>query len=65
MPIYEYRCAHCDTTFESLSMPSEARHGGTICPKCGTIGAERIPSTFGNYKIKGDNSASTRPIKGK
>jgi putative FmdB family regulatory protein len=34
MPIYEYRCAPCDHTFETLIRhQSEAAH----CPKCGGI----------------------------
>jgi putative FmdB family regulatory protein len=34
MPLYEYRCAPCDHTFETLiRRPTDAAH----CPKCGSV----------------------------
>jgi putative FmdB family regulatory protein len=39
MPLYDYRCAQCDQSFE-------ARHGidapAPICPNCGAAGVQRI-----------------------
>jgi putative FmdB family regulatory protein len=40
MPIYEYRCRECDTTFELL-----VRSGTTVtCPACGSLAAEKLIS---------------------
>ena len=34
MPVYEYRCADCASTFEKL-VPISADGGPTPCPECG------------------------------
>lgn len=57
MPLYDYRCRSCEVNFESVSKPYEP----VRCPECGTLGAERMVTSFGGYEIKGDNSSSVRP----
>ncbi len=61
MPIYEYYCKPCHEIFESLIMPLETQYGGTLCPECRTVGAERVMSIPAHYTINGDNSSSTPP----
>jgi putative FmdB family regulatory protein len=43
MPLYEYRCSHCDKPFEKYARtfndPAE-------CPVCGTAEVTRLLSTF-------------------
>lgn len=52
MPIYEYRCAPCDTRFEAfLAAAADA----PACPRCGGSDLKRLMSTFaasvpGGYK---------------
>ncbi len=41
MPMYDYRCPHCQTTFEQLE--SYSRADGVPCPYCGyRYGQRRI-----------------------
>jgi putative FmdB family regulatory protein len=44
MPIYEYRCSQCDTTFSRLQAIGQS-DGKLACPECGGE-ARRILSTF-------------------
>jgi putative FmdB family regulatory protein len=40
MPIYEYRCRNCDTTFEAL-----VRGGDVVtCPHCGSSSLDKLLS---------------------
>jgi putative FmdB family regulatory protein len=44
MPIYEYHCSQCGTTFEQLVL---AKNGDpAACTKCGSAAVERKFSTF-------------------
>ena len=43
MPIYEYRCADCDRSFEALVRPGDR---GAQCPKCHGSKLTREMSTF-------------------
>jgi putative FmdB family regulatory protein len=45
MPLYEYRCADCDTTFEKFvrSMTAEVDF---VCPKCHSGSVTKAFSTF-------------------
>lgn len=45
MPMYEYKCPACGTTFEEL-VPSEAAGRKVACPKCGQRNVERQLSVF-------------------
>lgn len=40
MPIYEYRCRECDTTFQVIVRGSTA----VTCPGCGSLSAEKLIS---------------------
>ena len=44
MPIFEYRCAECDTRFEDLVLNGKA--APVACKQCGGSSVERVFSTF-------------------
>lgn len=44
MPIYEFRCGSCRTTFETLCRDTRAE--GVVCPQCGGTSLSRLISTF-------------------
>ena len=57
MPIYEYLCKDCDTTYERLVRSSAER---VECPKCGSGRKELQFSTFSSLNGSGPgNSASS------
>ncbi len=41
MPVYEYRCDDCGSTFEKLVR----RKGAITCPDCGSTSLEKLLST--------------------
>ncbi len=45
MPIYVYRCEHCEERFERL-VPMSANSATSTCPKCGAGEARKQISTF-------------------
>ena len=45
MPIYEYKCRKCDTTFEMLQNMNED-NSKIQCPQCQTDKPDRILSLF-------------------
>ncbi len=45
MPIYEYRCKQCGSTFEKLVKLS-TKTSEIECPKCGARRAEKAMSVF-------------------
>ncbi len=45
MPIYEYRCQHCEERFEQL-VPLRAEHPPVTCPRCGTQEIRKLLSAF-------------------
>ena len=45
MPVYEYKCAACEATFEELVL-SERDARQVVCPKCGEKKVARVPSVF-------------------
>ncbi len=45
MPIYEYKCSKCDTTFEEL-VPSEQKKP-LPCPSCSSEDTKKIMSAAG------------------
>ncbi|MCT4562859.1 MAG: zinc ribbon domain-containing protein [Maledivibacter sp.] len=45
MPIYEYRCGQCDSTFEKLVKITD--DSIQECPKCESTDVKREFSTFG------------------
>ncbi len=44
MPIFEYRCKECGTTFEALVFSSNSDE--IECEKCGSKETEKLMSTF-------------------
>jgi putative FmdB family regulatory protein len=60
MPIYEYHCKSCDTTFEKMIRWSEADRPPT-CPHCQSQETHKKISTFaslGNQASGGTSSSS-------
>lgn len=57
MPIFEYRCHDCKTTFEKLIFPSE-KEEGIACPKCGSKQLERLLSNFGFRMASGSTMSA-------
>ncbi len=57
MPIYEYRCAHCQRIFQKLQRigadSSEVR-----CPHCGASEVDRQLSTFASASTSGGAASS-------
>ena len=45
VPIYEYECQSCRTSFEQY-LKSAADEASVTCPECGTQHPMRIPSVF-------------------
>jgi putative FmdB family regulatory protein len=61
MPIYEYRCAACDTQFEELVSASAT--STPPCPSCGAGDAKRIFSTFATEWFPSNVSWHNMPSK--
>ena len=45
MPMYEYRCQHCEERFERL-VSLRAEQPPVTCPRCGTQEIRKLLSTF-------------------
>jgi putative FmdB family regulatory protein len=54
MPIYEYRCAGCDRSFEAFVRPGD---DSTQCPHCHSSKLTRELSTFA-ARSNGDTTAA-------
>ncbi|MGB0059468.1 FmdB family zinc ribbon protein [Candidatus Binatus sp.] len=54
MPIYEYRCAKCDRSFEAFVRPGDAAE----CPHCHGSKLTREMSTFAARGSSGDGAAA-------
>jgi len=52
MPIYEYKCIECGTTFEFLLLHNETETD-VYCSKCGEKNVKRIYQTGGIFIFKG------------
>jgi putative FmdB family regulatory protein len=60
MPIYDFRCVQCGTTFEEL-VRSTTRDDEVTCPECGGKQAERqigAPSVLGASSSRGGGGCS-------
>jgi putative FmdB family regulatory protein len=55
MPIYEYRCADCDRSFEAFVRPGD---GSAQCPNCHGSKLTREMSTFAARADNGDDAAA-------
>ncbi|MGH2457262.1 MAG: FmdB family zinc ribbon protein [Chloroflexota bacterium] len=56
MPLYEYRCADCDTRFEKLTTFQKA-DDGIACPECGASQPRRLISLFASLSPSGDGGS--------
>ena len=57
MPLYEFQCTECHSTFEELVRVS-APAADVACPKCGSRHVRRKVSTFAS-KTSGGSSVSS------
>jgi putative FmdB family regulatory protein len=57
MPIYEYRCQHCEERFEKL-VPLRAEQPPVTCPHCGTHEIRKLLSTFATTESNRTSSQS-------
>jgi putative FmdB family regulatory protein len=55
MPIYEYRCAECDRSFEAFVRPGDRT---AQCPHCDGKKLTREMSTFAARASNGDGAAA-------
>lgn len=58
MPIYEYRCSHCEHEFEELVSFSAADRS-LACPSCLEPAAERLFSPFAMHVSGGSRVSSS------
>jgi putative FmdB family regulatory protein len=49
MPIYEYKCSHCQARFEKLVRSKEPTNCIPPCPRCGGKDTERVMSAFARH----------------
>jgi putative FmdB family regulatory protein len=56
MPLYEYKCADCETSFEKLTRHAVA--DSVICPQCGGTHARRLISVFASFSQSTDGSVT-------
>ena len=55
MPIFEYACDECGTTFERLTLrPQSVVH--TPCPQCGSTQTTKVFSTFSTQASAGSGA---------
>ncbi len=55
MPIFEFLCRPCNTIFSFLSLsPQPGRD--PVCPRCGSGGLERVPSSFAVSRKSADRT---------
>lgn len=50
MPIYEFRCAKCKTTFDKLVRGEVTSQNPVICPSCGSKRTRRLVSRVSSYR---------------
>lgn len=55
MPVYEYKCKQCGTTFQVLKSISK-KDEEQKCPNCGSIQTERLISQFMSKTTSCDSS---------
>lgn len=57
MPLYEYRCDDCHTTFEKF-VRSFSSHGEIRCPECNS---EDVNKAFSTFATSGTTTKSSTP----
>ena len=60
MPLYEYRCRHCDARFELLQS-SGAGSTAVRCPECDAKAVERVLSTFATASAAAGGHSAAAP----
>lgn len=63
MPIFEYRCRHCDHCFETV-VYNAAEECGVRCPQCDCAEIEKMLSLFSRSCSSRDSSAACAPSGG-
>lgn len=58
MPIFEYTCPACGTTFERLVLRPQATNP-IPCPQCGHADTMKVFSTFSTQANAGASASST------
>lgn len=58
MPMYEYRCRNCGSTFDELVTSSQA-DSDISCPECGKYEAEKLMSAFASSGGSTSSSVSS------
>jgi putative FmdB family regulatory protein len=58
MPLYEYHCADCDTTFETLRSMSKANEP-IPCRNCSSSATSRLFSVFAAFSRSNDGQRRT------
>ena len=59
MPIYEYHCENCDTSFETLVRPGHDDDAG--CPACSSVKISREMSVFASRASSGGGEPTGTP----
>lgn len=64
MPLYDYKCAECETVFEEL-VRSSSEESELRCPKCGSAAVKRQISSFAmGTSSSAERGASSSSISG-
>jgi putative FmdB family regulatory protein len=59
MPLYEYRCTHCDEEFEDL-VRAGTREVEVACPACGRVGGAR--RRLSAFAVAGGTTLGSLPV---
>ncbi|HEX8832935.1 MAG TPA: zinc ribbon domain-containing protein [Abditibacteriaceae bacterium] len=59
MPIYEYRCASCETVFEELVSTGDEREA-LPCPSCSSRETRRLLSVFSGHSGSGSQPGASK-----
>lgn len=63
MPIYDYRCTDCSSTYDVLHMGKEVQED-VVCPSCGSHNHQRLigtPNFAMSAKTGGTSTLSSTP----
>jgi len=60
MPLYEYTCKDCGSTFEQL-IAARDRDSGVVCPDCGSKHVQRLICAFAIGKAATGSSSVSCP----
>lgn len=63
MPIFEFKCNHCNQVFDEL-VPRETTGDLLKCPKCGSKGAKRLVSAFAAHGLENGHIAVGQKLTG-